>query len=366
MMLPVPRNRGGRTRAVVATTMLLAALASPGRATAQQASASDKAAAEALFDEGRKLMDQKSYDAACAKFESSQRLAAGIGTLLYLADCYEKSGRVASAWATFREAASKAAAAGQQDRARIANDRAGALEPKLSKLTIRVGSEVPGLEVKRNGTAVGRDIWGAPVPVDPGSYSIEARAPGKTPWSTRYDVPAQPGTFELVVPALEDGPPGAAVPEAGGAGAAAGAGAGPVVATEDTADPSRGDTQRLVGLVVGGLGIVGLGIGVGFTASAVSKDGEADDHCDGPVCRDAEGATLSEDARSAGNVATVALIAGAAAVAGGVVLYLTAPRGPEVAPAVGRQRVPGREVAGRAPLWIRADARGVVSAGGAW
>jgi hypothetical protein len=137
------------------------------------------------------------------------------------------------------------------------------------------------------------------------------------------------------------------------------------VTTDQPGDASRGDTQRIVGLVVGGLGVVGLGIGVGFTASAASKDSEADDHCDGTVCRDAEGAALSEDARSAGNVATVALIAGAVAVAGGVVLYLTAPRGPEVA-AVGRGAVPARAAPGRRPLWIRADARGVVCAGGAW
>jgi serine/threonine-protein kinase len=347
---------------MVAATMLMAALAAPARANAQ-ASASDKAAAEALFDEGRQLMEARSYEAACSKFESSQRLAAGIGTLLYLGDCYEKSGRVASAWATFREASSKAAAAGQQDRARIASERAGALEPKLSRLRIKVSDEVPGLEVKRNGTAVGRDIWGAPVPVDPGQYQIEARATNKAPWSTRYDVPAQPGTFEVVVPALEDAPAdsGAAPPVGAVAGTAAPPGG-------DAAAPpsSRGDTQRVVAFVVGGLGVVGLGIGVGFMASAVSKDGEADDHCDGTACRDAEGQTLSQDARSAGNVATVALAVGAAAVAGGVVLYLTAPRGPAPAPATGRRVVAPRREAARRDVWIRGDARGVVSCGGTW
>ncbi|MEJ7729180.1 MAG: hypothetical protein WKG00_08190 [Polyangiaceae bacterium] len=209
MMAPVPRMERGRARrAMVAATMLIAALAAPGRAHAQ-ASASDKAAAEALFDEGRQLMEARSYDAACSRFETSQRLAAGIGTLLYLGDCYEKSGRVASAWATFREASSKAAAAGQQERARIASERAGALEPKLSRLRIKLSDDAPGLEVKRNGTAVGRDIWGAPVPVDPGSYQIEVRATNKAPWSTRYDVPAQPGTIEVAVPALVDAPAGA-------------------------------------------------------------------------------------------------------------------------------------------------------------
>jgi hypothetical protein len=347
---------------MVAATMLIAALAAPARAHAQ-ASAADKAAAEALFDEGRQLMEARSYDAACAKFESSQRLAAGIGTLLYLGDCYEKSGRVASAWATFREASSKAAAAGQQDRARIASERAGALEPRLSRLRIKVSDELPGLEVKRNGAAIGRDIWGAPVPVDPGSYQIEARATNKAPWSTRYDVPAQPGTYEVVVPALVDAPAGSAPAPP----VTAVPGASPPRGGDTAARPSStGDTQRIAAIVVGGLGVVGLGIGVGFVASAVSKDSEADDHCDGTQCRDEQGETLSKDARSAGNVATVALAVGAAAVAGGVVLYLTAPRGPAAAPASGGRLVaPRREVA-RRDLWIRGDARGVVSCGGTW
>ncbi|MEJ7729181.1 MAG: hypothetical protein WKG00_08195 [Polyangiaceae bacterium] len=112
--------------------------------------------------------------------------------------------------------------------------------------------------------------------------------------------------------------------------------------------------------------MIGLGIGVGFVASAVSTDSEADDHCDGTVCRDTQGEALSQDARSAGNVATVALAVGAAAVAGGVVLYLTAPRGPATAPATGRRLGAPRREAARRDVWIRADARGVVGCGGTW
>ena len=61
-------------------------------------SGSNKAAAEALFSEGRSLASAGKCDEAIPKFQASQKLDPGIGTLLNLADCYEKVGRTASAW----------------------------------------------------------------------------------------------------------------------------------------------------------------------------------------------------------------------------------------------------------------------------
>src|SRR5690348_15501816 len=76
----------------------------------------DKATAEALFSEGRRLMASGDYAAACEKFAASQKHDPGLGTSLNLADCYEKSGRTASAWAEFRDAASAAHRVGSKDR----------------------------------------------------------------------------------------------------------------------------------------------------------------------------------------------------------------------------------------------------------
>src|SRR5690606_40388855 len=55
--------------------------------------ANDKAAAEALFDEGVKLLKDGKYEEACRKLETSQRVDPGIGTLIYLGECYKKAGR---------------------------------------------------------------------------------------------------------------------------------------------------------------------------------------------------------------------------------------------------------------------------------
>jgi serine/threonine-protein kinase len=53
-----------------------------GIASAQ--SAADKAAAEALFDHGVRLMKQNNFAEACPKLEESDRIDPAVGTLLYL------------------------------------------------------------------------------------------------------------------------------------------------------------------------------------------------------------------------------------------------------------------------------------------
>src|SRR5437868_1261848 len=78
-------------------------------------SAGDKATSEALFSDGRKLMADKKYGEACPKFEASLKLDPGLGAMLNLADCYEKNGQTASAWAEFREASASARASGSKE-----------------------------------------------------------------------------------------------------------------------------------------------------------------------------------------------------------------------------------------------------------
>ncbi|HEY2733078.1 MAG TPA: tetratricopeptide repeat protein, partial [Polyangiales bacterium] len=89
-----------------------------------QTSATDKALAENLFDRGIALMRQGQFAEACTQLEQSNNIEHGIGTMLYLAECYEKLGRTASAWAMFREASSAARAEGQSDRSKTGTARA--------------------------------------------------------------------------------------------------------------------------------------------------------------------------------------------------------------------------------------------------
>lgn len=314
-----------------------------------QPSAESKAAAEALFDEGKKAMSAGDYASACQKFEQSDALDPAIGTELNLASCYEKAGRTASAWATFRRAAALAKAKKQPDREKLARKRAEELEASLSRLTIVVpdAARVPGLVVTRNGSEVGSELYGQPVPLDPGTLTIEAKAPGKIAFSTKVDLSAK-ASQSVTVPELAADPNAGSVPPV-----ETGEQPPPVVTppanppppdpyepppTEDS--PSSGSSQRTIGLVVGGVGVVGLAIGGVFALKAQSKNDDSKNEClanDENQCS-ARGVELRDEARSAGNVATVAGGLGLAALIGGAVLYFTAPSGKSGSEA--RARVP--------------------------
>ncbi len=308
-----------------------------GAAAEAQTSASDKAAAEALFDQAQDLMKKKDYAEACTKFEQSQRIDPAIGTLLYLADCYERVGRLASAWATFREGASEAREAGQMDRARAGEKRAALLEPRLSKLTVKVATEndgIDGLTVTRGKEDVLKGLWGVAVPVDAGDYVVRASAPGYKAFEQTISVPADAASATINIPKLEVDPAQAApaepvpvqppAPEPPVAQPAAYPPLGQDRGPSDDSDP--GSTQRTIGLVVGGVGLVGIGVGAFFGFDAISKNDDAKALCPrGNVCDDPDGVTLTDDAKKAATISNIAFAAGGAALAGGVILYLTAP-----------------------------------------
>src|SRR5690606_23989327 len=113
-------------------------------------SAEDVARADALFAEGKRLLDAGRLDEACDQLAGSQRLDPGGGTLLALALCHEKQARLAIAWNEYDEALRLARESGNQNRERVAESRRQALEPRIARLTIVVANDVAnlsGLEV---------------------------------------------------------------------------------------------------------------------------------------------------------------------------------------------------------------------------
>ena len=159
--------------------------------------------ARVLFKDARELVTQGNYPAACAKFEQSLALEAGLGTQFNLADCWEHIGRTASAQALFVGAAASARAGGQSEREQVLRERAAALEPRIPHLVIEVADTDPKLIVKRGELPLDSDAYGKAKAVDPGHYEIVAKAPGKKPWKKQVEVAAGASIVTVEVPRLE-------------------------------------------------------------------------------------------------------------------------------------------------------------------
>jgi serine/threonine-protein kinase len=298
----------------------------------------DPAAAQALFDQGRALMKAKNYAEACPKLAESQRLDPGMGTQFHLADCYENQGKLASAWANFLEVASLAAASNQPDREKAAKARAARLEPRLPKLTIVVPatSRAPGMQVSRDGVAVGEVQWGSALPVDPGKREVTVTAPGRRTFTDAVTV-NEGMAATIKVPALQPAPEGATAPAAPATAPVASA---PPPGTASTLPPadrpppeeaSSGPGPLVIGLGV--VGVVGLGAGTVLGLMAKSKYDDSKEHCrptDENVCS-AQGVDLRDDAMSLGTMSTVGFIVGGVALAGAGVLWITSGESKETA-----------------------------------
>jgi len=307
-----------RTAARFASLGCLACLTvlSGARPAAAEVTAAQRATAEALFQQAVELMEQKKFSEACEQFAASQQLDPALGTTLYLADCYEQTGKTASAWALFQEAADVARRAQQSDREQIANERAASLKLRLSKLEVRVPAarRVQGLELRINETQVPTASWNTAMPVDPGKTHVEARAPGKKPWSVEINVAAGPSSQVVEMAQLADGPQDMSGDSAS-------------VLGEKLAPHDPGATQRTIGYVVGAVGVVGLAVGgyFGYRAMDLNKQSKAQCRADDPNACTNEGATLRSDAQSAATVSTISSIGGGVLVGTGLTLVLTAP-----------------------------------------
>ena len=292
-----------------------------------RADASNAAAAESLYDEGKRLETKGDFASACPKFAASQQLDPAAGTLLHLANCYEKTKKNASAWATYLDAASAAHAQNRADWEKAARGKAAALEPKLARVSIVVTEPAPGLVIKRDDIEVAAASYTVPIPVDQGSHKFTAEAPKKKPFTTNVDVSSDGVSVEVKIPKLEDVPQDPTPPP-------------PQSATKDPAttaptsvpatreDP--GATRRTIGYVVGGVGIVGLGVGgvTGFMAMSANSDSKKLCPSAG-ACSSQAGVDDNNNAKTYGLVSTIGFIAGGALLAGGAVLVLTAPSSPE-------------------------------------
>lgn len=136
------------------------------------------AAAEALFESGHEAMSQGDYDTACARFEESNRLDPAVGSLLNLAACEEKRGRLATAWQLFKRVMNELPAG--DDRYPIAQRRASDLRPRVPRLTLELERNAPKQTTVHYGKVIlGQASFHVPLPFDPGEHTLYVVAPDR-------------------------------------------------------------------------------------------------------------------------------------------------------------------------------------------
>ena len=234
-------------------------------------------AAEALFQEGKRLLKEGQTERACQAFKESNRLDVGVGTLYHLGLCYEALGRPASAWSAYLEAASLANAKGELKRVDAARAAADALEPALSHLTVKAPQPTPdGLVVTVGGVEIRPAAFDTSMPFDPGEHAVMAVAPGYISWKSKVLVSGQAQSVSLTVPQLvkEPTPPRVTAPVPSPKG-------GPL----DPIDEQPTSPWFYSGIVAGGVGGAALVagavlLGVGVSQNAAVREEEERNYAD--------------------------------------------------------------------------------------
>jgi hypothetical protein len=269
--------------------------------------AANKAAADALFRQGREAFDKGDYARACPKFAESQTVDPAPGTLLNLALCEERMGKLVSARKHLEELVPQLPA--RDDRLPFAKDRLAAIDKRVGRLTLTLAPGAPPeTEVKdeRDGTTL---PFGAEVPLDPGDYDLSITAPGRPPDRLRITLAEGQREARTITPKPA---PEEVKPEK------------PSSAPPPPPPEEGRKLRRTLGFVAGGVGVASLGVAAITGGVLLSKKSAVDAECPHKRCSP-KGLELKRQAERTPVLPlnTASWILGIAGVSAGAVLILT-------------------------------------------
>jgi hypothetical protein len=265
-----------------AILLLLVSAAAPARAQ-QPGTESDD-----LFAKGREAMREQDYARALTLFERSESIEPAVGTLLNLAICEEKLGRLLRARDHLHEALD---ATGPSDRRRgLIAERFSEIEGELPRLTITGPAALaPGVVVRLDGEPLDRSHLLAPVPLDPGVHTLRCSGSLARLCDRTFTVAPREQIAQLVegVPAPSQATATRPTVTLGAA---------------ETVERPAPRPARTLPHVLEGIGAVGLGVGIGSGAAALYEKAQVAQHCDRARC-DSEG---TSDSRTESRLSIVA------------------------------------------------------------
>jgi hypothetical protein len=325
--------------------LLVAALAlAPDQVFAQQVDDRARAAARTLAEDGVNALQSGDTDSAVDKLERAYAIVKLPTVGLWAARALVKSGKLVNAAERYNEVSRYTGAPdARQDQAkRDAMREHDELLPRIpSAILVLDGALAADVAVTIDGEPVQAALVGTALPVDPRHHVARAT---KNAGGEAAEQPFDAAEGQKVTVTLKFGA-GATTPVATTTVAATTV-VSPDTTTDATADSGGGgkfwNTQRTIGVAVGGAGVVAAVVSGIFTAGALSKKSDAEDSgCKDGNCTSQKGVDLLGDARSSGNVATITGIAGLAMIGAGVVLFVTAPSPSSGAVALAPAVLPG-------------------------
>lgn len=273
-----------------------------------KAAANDTVAAREQLKIGYRLAQEDKCEEAVPHLQESLRLDPKAITLINLADCEERVGRLADALGHWVDARTRAQAEGSKPIAEEAESRAAALEPRLPKLTVVLAPDAPkDVVVERDGTVLRAASLGVALPVNPGAHAIVVKAPGRVDWDRKITL-AERESLRVEVRA------GAA----DGARAAAPGAPAPRSEAPPSPAPARSSPSRTLAWIGFGAAVPALAVGTVTGILAAGAAGDAARDCPGGACSGPKALEDAEAGKTMGTISTAAFIVGAAALAVGV------------------------------------------------
>ena len=285
----------------VARASLFLGVASALSFVSSSAHAGDPAAAREQVKLGYQLAQDGKCEEAIPHFVESLRLDTKAITLINLAACEEKTGKLADALGHWVEARSRAQAENNAAIEEEAEKKAKALEAKVPKLTLSLAGAPADIEVLRDGVTLGAASMGVPLPVNPGAHVLVVKS--KKFEDTTESVTIAEGEQKRVE--LKVG----TVKKAVVAPPAPVTGPGP-----------EGEPKGVSPLVFAGFGVAVVGIGVGAVTGIMTlgKGSDAKTACPGGACTSSQAVDDAKSGKTLGTISTIAFAVGGVGAAVGI------------------------------------------------
>jgi hypothetical protein len=300
----------------VSFVALLALASASQRAAADDGSTTSirrPSKADELFSRGKERLAVNDYAAACPLLAESYQLDPATGSMLALAICHERQGKLGSALRDYQEVVTRSRAENRPDREQAAQAQILALHSKVSTLTLLIAHKPPDLAIRVNDLPLAKDELGRPLPMDGGFVVIEVEAKDRATWTKHVTLADSGDALTVTIPSLGEAP--AALPVL----------PPPVVHTAPASPKphkkARFSASEVAGITMMSASAIGAAVAIGYTVKALHKNSESEDKCAGDLCTPA-GREARLDARKAGDVATIAVIATTAVASAGLITFL--------------------------------------------